>query len=465
MSNYKFPLTIICLALAGCNSENNTTTTPIPDTVYEYGTKSVYSARQDPQTYEAAPEGYTAVYTEMVARHGSRALSSRKYDDLSMQVWQLAEAENALTELGKSLGPELQRMMAVNDTLGYGNLSELGIKEHQNLAERVVARQAGMWDSAVINKQHVLFEHSKKDRAIDSAKNFADSFKSALPDLAPLVEEATANKAHLYFHKAEINQDYQDYIESDPELREKISALMQLPRSKAVAKTILERIYSSAFVERLAKGEFVLENTDEEGNKGGTFIRNEVDAALMLFNLYLISPGLHYEAGSEPWKFDRFITEQESVWLSYVMDGEDFYEKGPSFNDTEITYHMASVLVDDFFNEVEKVANGDHSDIAKFRFAHAETIIPFAAELKLEGSTLGVARDTLYSQSDNPWRGSWVAPYSANIQWDVYRDSAHGTLVTMYYNEKQIKFMADCVPYEKSDYYYQLDELKRCYNR
>lgn len=465
MSNYKFPMTIICLALAGCNSLNNTTSTADPLPVYEYGTKSVYNARQDLQSYETAPEGYHAVYTEMVARHGSRGLSSRKYDDLSLQVWQLAEAESALTELGKTLGPEIERMMAANATLGYGNLSKQGEKEHHDLAARMVTRNANIWSLAVSKDLHVVFEHSKKQRAIDSAQSFSDSLKAAQPDLAPLIDDAIANKAQLYFHKEDINQDYQDYKDNDPELLAKIDALMQLPRTKEVVRSVLERIYSSAFVDRLAKGDFILENIDEDGNKGGTFIRNEVDAALMLFNLYLISPGLQYEAGSQAWQFDNFITPEESAWLSYVMDGEDFYEKGPSFNDTNITYHMASVLVDDFFNEAENVANGSNSDIAKFRFAHAETIIPFAAELKLQGSEQGVSRDTLYSQSNNPWRGSWVAPYSANIQWDLYRDSADGTLVTMFYNEKQIKFMTGCVPYGNSDYYYQLDELKRCYNR
>lgn len=43
-----------------------------------------------------------ACNSEMLARHGSRSLTSQKYD-LSLQLWQLARSEDELTEQGKTI--------------------------------------------------------------------------------------------------------------------------------------------------------------------------------------------------------------------------------------------------------------------------------------------------------------------------------------------------------------------------
>ncbi|MEI8631504.1 hypothetical protein P4S72_04000 [Vibrio sp. PP-XX7] len=55
-------------------------------------------------------------------------------------------------------------------------------------------------------------------------------------------------------------------------------------------------------------------------------------------------------------------------------------------DNTDITYRMAKALEDGFFNEVKQVKNGTNHRLATLRFAHAETIMPFAAQMGLEGS-------------------------------------------------------------------------------
>lgn len=453
------PLSIALLvALSGCKVDNSNYLRA-DESVPHYGTKTTYAPRQAWQSYEAAPAGYEAVYTEMVARHGSRALSSLKYDDLTLQVWQAAEAANALTELGKSLGPEVERLMAANAKLGYGNLSQLGQEEHAHLAQRLAARQSALLTAAAAAGRHVAIEHSGKDRAVDSAANFAAGLKSAFPAIASYVDAAKKNPDQLYFHKADVNQDYQTYVESDADLLAAIDQLMTQPKSHQLAREMLERLYSKSFVDKLANGDY----TFVDHGKGETTVRNEVDAALMLFNLYLIAPGMVYEAGDTPWQFDKYVTTKESRWFSYLLDGEDFYQKGPSFTGTTITYRMAKVLQDDFFNEVEGLRDGSNSKVAKLRFAHAETIIPFAAQMQLKGSTQGATKGVLYSLDNNEWRGDWVAPYAANVQWDVYRNSSGSYLVKMLYNEKEIGFKSDCQPIKQGSFFYDFDELKRCY--
>ena len=122
--------------------------TPPPATYYQ--TKTPYTPQQDAATYEAAPAGYAPVFTELVARHGSRGLSSMKYDAAFYNVWQRAAADDALTPLGQKLGADILKLMKANALLGYGvdgitapgygNLSQTGIDEHKQLAVRMLAR-------------------------------------------------------------------------------------------------------------------------------------------------------------------------------------------------------------------------------------------------------------------------------------------------------------------------------------
>ncbi|MBJ7555043.1 histidine-type phosphatase [Marinomonas spartinae] len=456
MKKSLFLLFTIVIPLSGCSTLDQK---QVPSKHYAYGTKSVYQPQASSAHYQATPNGYHLVYTELLARHGSRALSSPKYDYISLKIWQAAKAQNALTPLGKRLGPEIERFMAANQKMGYGNLSKRGKLEQKMIGERLVMRDKSLFERAVNNHQPIEMEYSGKKRAKDSGLAFISGMEQENPAIRSLVSKPIINKAQLYFHKQKSNQYYQDYKKHDPALQAAIKQLMNLPKTHAMAQQMLERVYTPAFVAQLAAGKLSF----LQKNKSKPTIYNDVDAAIQLFNLYLAAPGLSYEAGKQPWQFIDFVTPAESQWFTYVLDGKDFYEKGPSFAGTDITYRMAKVLEDDFFKEVKGIQNGSNKKAAKIRFAHAETVIPFAAQMHLEGSTKSVAKGQLYRYENNPWRGSWVSPYSANIQWDVYKDKAGTLLVRMLYNEKEIPFSSQCQPIQKGSYFYKFTELEHCY--
>lgn len=483
--------TAVALALlAGCNSDNQTTTTPTI-TEYQYSTKAVYAAKQDAATYQAAPAGFKPVFTELVARHGSRSLSSPKYDVLTKQIWEQAASEGALTTLGQTLGHKVELVTAANQKLGYGLLSQRGKDEHANLATRLADRLPTLLEDS--SSHCIKVETSGKDRANESAYYFMQSLKHKVSYVedstdcyvaqsdASKIDKKLANKYELYFHKTTPNdaqylpafEAYQTFIgdedngvASAPELTTALEQLKVLPKTKVMARQMLERLYSKAFVDRLANGEyeFVAVNP-EDGDK--TYARDEVDAALMLYNLFIIGPGMDHEAeaeGDEKWELEKYLTPEESAWFSYLSDAEDFYEKGPSFANSTATYAIAQPLLDGLFDEVQtQVVEGQKSHVAKLRFAHAETIIPLVALMKLEGSRQGAEVGTLMTQENNEWRGGWVSPYAANIQWDVYQNSDSQVLVKMLYNEKEVAFKAGCEPVAAGSYFYDFAELKRCY--
>ena len=489
----------VCVAvalglLAGCNSDGSSSSQaakPDPVIAYQYSTKAVYAPQQEAATYEAAPAGFTLVYTELVARHGSRSLSSPKYDVLTKQIWEQAASEGALTALGQTLGHKVDRVTAANEQLGYGLLTAIGKEEHAKLATRLADRLPTLLEES---SPHCLqVETSGKDRANESAYYFMQSLKNKVSYIddstdcyvaqtdASKIDKKLANKYELYFHKTEpadtkylpAFEAYQSFIGDEdngvapaPELTAALDGLKALPQTKVMARQMLERLYAKAFVDRLANGdyEFVAVNPEDGGK---TYVHDEVDAALMLYNLFIIGPGMVREAeaqGDEKWNLEQYLTPEESAWFSYLSDAEDFYEKGPSFANSTVTYAIAQPLLDGLFDEVQtQVVEGQHQRVAKLRFAHAETIIPLVALMKLEGSRQGAEVGTLYSQENNEWRGGWVSPYAANIQWDVYQNAEQQVLVKMLYNEKEVAFKAGCEPIAAGSHFYDFAELKRCY--
>ncbi|MCD8548457.1 MAG: histidine phosphatase family protein [Aeromonadaceae bacterium] len=479
--------------LAGCNSSDDNSGRDNTITEYQYSTKAVYSPQQEAATYQAAPAGFEPVFTQLVARHGSRSLSSPKYDVLTKLIWEQAASEGALTALGQTLGHKVDLVTAANQKMGYGLLTLRGKEEHAELASRLADRLPTLLEG---EGQHCLkVETSGKDRANESAYYFMQSLAAKVDYVADStdcyvaqeepskINKKLANKFELYFHKTEPEDDYAQYlpafeaylafigdedegVEPAPELAEALDGLKALPKTKVMARQMLERIYSKAFVDKLANGdyEFVAVNP-EDGDK--TYARDEVDAALMLYNLFIIGPGMDHEAeveSDEAWELDKFLTAEESAWFSYLSDAEDFYEKGPSFAGSGVTYDIAQALLDGLFNEVQtQVVEAEGAHVAKLRFAHAEAIIPLVALMKLEGSRQGAEPGTLMTQENNEWRGGWVSPYTANIQWDVYQNADKQVLVKMLYNEKEVAFKEGCTPVSAGSFFYDFAELKRCY--
>ncbi len=137
---------------------------------------------------------------------------------------------------------------------------------------------------------------------------------------------------------------------------------------------MLERIYTKEFVD-------VLENEVSDDKKSDAsadncfktntrmpgeteddwkYVQNEVDAALMLYNMFIIAPGMLREAEAQggEWDLKQFITPEESAWFYYQSDAEDFYEKGPSFSDGNcVTDNITKPLLKDMFNEMDAAAN------------------------------------------------------------------------------------------------------------
>ena len=191
----------IALSLSACNADSKKNNVPEDqlkvDTSLYLQTKAPYQPQQKINAYEIAPNGYSPVFTELIARHGSRGLSSMKYDLALYNLWIKAKQENALTDLGQQLGPDLETMMKVNILLGYGvegirlfgygNESALGIKEHRGIADRLLQRLPLLFNHAARDGQTVQVVSSGVDRAVDSAKFFTNELLKQQPNLKNII--------------------------------------------------------------------------------------------------------------------------------------------------------------------------------------------------------------------------------------------------------------------------------------
>lgn len=490
-----------------------------------YATKTLYKPQQDPVSYEPAPDGYSPVYTELVARHGARGLTGLKEDAAAYVMWQKASADGALTQLGQGLGPDAMSIMKANalmgagvagiQTPGYGNLTAEGISEHQGLASRMLQRLSAYFTqvaatSGTASPRNLLVLSSGQGRAVDSANFFAGTVatqSAALGSLtvnppaptgypagAPVTQPAGTNRFLLYFHKLAAKTDlvtdttdpyYQTYQDSlayqayatDADVNAKVTAALTSTDAKAAARTVLEGLFTKDFVDKIDNGTYSFANTGTYTfmtadnsymttltGDGKTTIKSLVDAAEVLYSLYIIAPGMSKEAGVD---FTKYIPVAQANVLSYLSDVQDFYEMGPGIQEANpVTYKMAQRLEDDFFNEVDAIEKGDLSHAAKLRFTHAEIIVPFASILGLKGAFTPVPKASTYSYTDNTWRGEVVAPMAANVQWDVYRNAAGSLLVKMLYNEREADFKPDCDSAKLTPFshYYDYTKLKACYH-
>lgn len=515
MINRSLIVIFLCLVLA---------TTGFSDTGLYLGSKAPYSPQQDPSTYEAPPAGFQPIFTQIVARHGSRGLSSPSNDIALYNMWLDAQAKGALTKLGQRLGPDLQRIIKANALLGYGvpgitapgygNLTLVGIGEHTQLAQRLAARMSALLSNVVAtaksSPRQLIVSTSGVNRAIDSSNFFIASLSNALPGLAPLIVNSAPltaypvtkpvaqapgiNRFELYFHKLNAKTDlpsatdpyypiyqsslqYQSFLASDPTMVAKVNSLVYSSSSYATSHTVLYTLFTPAFIAALDSGVTSYTNTgtytftSSDGKftntitgDGATAINNAVDAANSLYAVYSITPAMINEV---PIDMGKYFPAGTVATFGYLSDVQDFYQKGPSITEeAPITYQMSQYLLEDFFNEGIAIAAGNLAHSAKLRFTHAEIMIPFEEKLGIPSASMSVPEASNYTWATNPWRGENDAPLAGNIQWDFFTNGST-LLVKMYFNEQETDFPSTCEFARyltgTQSHYYTFSGLRTCY--
>jgi len=132
-------------------------------------------------------------------------------------------------------------------------------------------------------------------------------------------------------------------------------------------------------------------------------------------------------------------------------------KKGPGKDDDGIQVRVAVPLLVDFLNTADEFIKTGKNN-ARLRFAHAETIAPFAALLQIASADKPIRN---VGKSNINWNASAIIPLSSNINWVFYkRKGTSDYLVKVLLNEKEEKIDG---LYSKSFPYYQWRDLRAFY--
>lgn len=405
---------------------------------------------------------------------------------------------------------------------GYGNLSKRGDKEHRGIGIRLRKRLSNYFDKVLGNdlksvKRPIAVVSSGVDRAVDSSESFKAGFAGdemredktlflSPKGVGPDPKEGV-NPYLLYFHKLSdklavsdgeykdiyaASQQYQTFKKAEsqakesgglPSLDDHIKSVWQKKQITQVSEDLLKLFFTRDFLQSISskdsdpKLSFSNELKDFEPKdasgkpcpapkKFEPKSTNTIDElGLQLYQALTIIPALNEELSDID--IQDYLPSDLSKKIGYFDDVDDYYSKGPSATEYRgITYRIARGLVRDFFTQVDQaLENPDQAPAAMMRFAHAETIIPFIAEMDINRGGTTVSIEDIFNPKSQHWQGSKVSPLASNVQWEVYTDKNKKVLVRILHNEKDAKFKSDCKKaiHDGTEHFYEYSALKECY--
>lgn len=423
--------------LSSCKDGNANGLAEVDVSTFDYlASKTPYPFQET--EYSAAPSGYELAFITHVGRHGSRHLSSAKYDITIKELLDSAAAAGALSARGEALRNDVAELIAIEQG-NYGMLSKLGKAELTGIGKRTGSNYQKLFGQ----KPKITAVATYEMRAQESRDLFVQGLQSQVD-----VEAQTLNYAEEqdpYLRPFDVAPLYQAHEEGEG-WEDLFEAYEESERGSAYGKAILLLLFNESFYERLDSGEFAFTDL-----KGEVKLDCPADAVNNLYNLYIISAALSAESDLD---FKQYFTDAQLQWFESVLVVEDFYAKGPSLTTTELPSQIMAPLVKEMLNSVDSACAACGG---VFRFAHAETIIPLATFLEVPGAA---------QSTDDPsevmgiWDLAAISPMAANIQWLVYTNGER-KLVKMLYNEEEKAFPAALAPV--SGMYYDWETVKAYY--
>lgn len=378
---------------------------------YNYlGTKTLYAAPKGND--KNVPAGYEPVFINHVGRHGARHLTKEVNTSFAYQLIMKADSANSLTSSGK----KLKQMILALDKVERGQVKSISVEGKEELEG--IGNRMAKWYPQVFNgaaKLNVGF--TKEVRTKQSADAFLVGLKAGIKQ-DPKIKEYN-DDTDLRFYDA--SPAYVAFEENGS---------WQADMNKLQVKIKHTQLYHDLVTDWINKAFLkTLKPADEE------------KLVSDVFGFATIVPSLKAEiakAGVKPAEvdFEDLMSCSDLISLSRIDVLDDYLKKGPGRDNNGIQVRIAVPLLVNFINTTDAFIKNAPVN-AELRFAHAETISPFATLLGISNADK-VASDM--TNVGETWWSSEVIPLSSNIQWIFYRkEGSSDMLVKVLLNEHEAK--------------------------
>lgn len=337
-------------------------------------------------------------YINHLGRHGARFPTSGKALNRVMEILESAQRENRLKSRGLTLLSIIQNLLGTFDGQ-WGKLSVVGEEEQQGIARRMIEHYPQLFsDSAKV--QAIATYVPRCIHSMDAFLACMVEFNSSLH-----IQRNEGRQYNGILRFFDLNQSYVDYKENGD--------------WRPIYETFVRQKISPVSVMK----NFFLESGQETDKEAEEFV-------MALFSIAAILP----DTGATT-SLDGLFTIDE--WHNYwqTQNLRQYMSKSSSPVGQMLPVAIAWPLLSEFVHSVDEVIKGKSDIRANFRFAHAETVIPFVALMGIEGTDVQVSVPDSVSKY---WKDYEIAPMAANVQWIFYHDKAREIWVKILLNEKEM---------------------------
>lgn len=347
------------------------------------------------------PTGYKPFFINLLSRHSARYLSSENKIKNALKI--LDKYNIYLTSNGIKLRKKLLKIKAFEDGK-YGKISKIG----KTLAIKIGDEFYKKFKNVFVDDKTILVYYTSIIRTKQSADYFLKDFKNV-----KIIE--SKNDEILRFFKN--NKTYVNFMKNKP------------------CKEFLAKNYDFDIFSKIAK-KFINKNLSND------------EALKLINNLY----GIYTNKISSGYEVEfNFFNDKELKILSEYKTLKDYCTKSGFY---DINYKIAKPLLRDFLQTSNK-AILDNNLSGVFRFAHAETLIPFLTLLN-HNLIFKNKNDILKNFNE-----SKMFPMLSNLAWIFYKNDKNEVIILQLLNQKIYKFPFKC----KMGEFCTFEEVKSYYDK